>query len=170
MDLRLKFNEVVAEYDKWRPTYVPELFGDIMDFSKINQASRVLEVGIGTGQATMPILKTNCHLTAVELGSDLATYTKKKFEGYNNFEIENVAFEDYECSDNSFDMIYSATAFHWIPEEIEYSKVYRLLKSGGTFACFRNYPYKDKANEPLHIAIQKLYSKYMSQTGELRSC
>lgn len=166
MDLRLKFNEVAAEYDKWRTTYVPQLFTDIMDFSHINQTSRVLEIGIGTGQATLPILKTSCHLTAVELGDKLAAYSRKKFEDYKNFEIINMAFEDYECPDNSFDMIYSATAFHWIPEETGYPKVYKLLKSGGTFVLFRNYPYKDKENEPLHVAMQKVYSKYMPNIGE----
>ncbi|EKQ52232.1 MAG: acetyltransferase, ribosomal protein N-acetylase [Clostridium sp. Maddingley MBC34-26] len=72
-----------------------------------------------------------------------------------------MAFEDYECSDNSFDMIYSASAFHWIPEETGYSKVYRLLKSGGTFARFDNHPYKDKENEPLHVAMQRVYTKYI---------
>lgn len=120
MDLKLKFNEVTAEYDKWRPTYVPELYADIMAYSGIDQASRVLEIGIGTGQATLPILKTNCHLTAVEIGDELAAYTRTKFSRYKNLEIMNMAFENYECPDNSFDMVYSASAFHWIPEEIGY--------------------------------------------------
>ncbi len=166
MDLRLTFNGVAAEYDRWRPTYVPQLFTDITDFSDINQTSRVLEIGIGTGQATLPVLKTNCQLTAIELGNELAAYSKKKFEAYKNFEVKNMAFEEYECPDNSFDLIYSATAFHWIPEETGYPKVYRLLKSGGTFACFRNNPFKDKENEPLHVAMQKVYSKYMPYTSE----
>ena len=30
MDLRLKFNEDEANYDKWRPSYVPELFEEII--------------------------------------------------------------------------------------------------------------------------------------------
>ena len=166
MDLRFTFNEVTEEYEKWRPTYVPQLFADIMDFSRINQDSSALEIGIGTGQATLPILKTGCHITAVELGGNLAEYSKKKFEAYKNIEVKNMAFEAYECPDNSLDLVYSATAFHWIPDEIGYPKVYRLLKSGGTFAWFRNHPGRDKENEPLHAAMQKVYSKYMPQVGE----
>lgn len=161
MDLRLKFNEVAAEYDKWRPTYVPDLYTDIMAYSGINQASRVLEIGIGTGQATLPFLNMNCNLTAVEIGDKLAAYTREKFGEYKNLEIKNMAFEDYECPDNSLDMVYSASAFHWISEEIGYPKVYKLLKSGGTFARFANHPYKDKENEPLDVAMRKVYAKYM---------
>ncbi len=166
MDLRLTFNEVAAEYDQLRPTYVPQLFTDLVDFSDLNQTSRVLEIGIGTGQATFPILKTNCHLTAVELGDQLAAYSGRKFEDYKNFEIKNMAFEDYECPDNSLDMIYSASAFHWIPENIGYPKVFRFLKCGGVFARFMNHPYKDKGNQALHVALQELYSKYMPHSNE----
>ena len=42
--LETKFNEVYAEYDKWRPTYVSQLYKDIMDFKEINQFSNVLEI------------------------------------------------------------------------------------------------------------------------------
>ena len=52
VDSRLVFNDIADEYDKWRPTYAPELFADIMAYSGINQSSNVLEVGIGTGKAT----------------------------------------------------------------------------------------------------------------------
>jgi ubiquinone/menaquinone biosynthesis C-methylase UbiE len=161
MELKLKFNEVAAEYDKWRPTYVPELFADIIKYSGINQTSRALEVGIGTGQATLPFLKIKCHVTAIELGDELAAFSRTKFKDYKNLEVVNMAFEDYEYPDDSVDIIYSASAFHWIPEEVGYPKVYRLLKSGGTFARFANHPYKDKENEPIHIAFQKIYDKYL---------
>lgn len=59
------------------------------------------------------------------------------------------------------DLIYSASAFHWIPEETGYKKVYDMLKSGGAFARFANHPYKDKGREELHEAIQKIYAVYM---------
>lgn len=161
MDLRFTFNEEPTLYDKFQPTYLPELYADIMKYSNINHESRVLEIGIGTGQATLPILNMNCQLTAVEIGDKLAAFTREKFNEYKNLEVVNMAFEDYKCPDNSLDIIYSARAFHWIPEEIGYPKVCRLLKSGGIFARFANHPHKDKGNEPLHIAIQKVYAIYM---------
>jgi len=164
-DNKFKFNEVPDEYDKWRPTYVSELYADIMAYSGLTQGSRALEVGIGTGQATLPILETNCRLTAVELGAELAEYTRKKFHDYKNFEIISAAFEDYEFAENSLDLIYSASAFHWVPENIGYQKVYKLLKPGGAFARFAVHPYKDKENEALHLAIQEVYAKYMPDSS-----
>lgn len=164
--LETTFNTVYSEYDRWRPTYVTELYDDIFAAKEIDQASNVLEIGIGTGQATLPILERGCSLTAIELGDKLAEYTKQKFSKFKNFNIVNMAFQDYECQPNSFDFIFSASAFHWIPEEIGYTKVYDLLKSGGVFARFANNPYKDKGREDIHVALQKIYSKYMP--GSLR--
>ena len=53
MDKRFTFNEDVENYEKWRPTYCEELFEDIMTYSQIGQGKKALEIGIGTGQATI---------------------------------------------------------------------------------------------------------------------
>lgn len=159
--LETTFNSVCTEYDKWRPHYVKELYDDIFDVKEINLSSNVLEVGIGTGQATLPILKTGCSLTAIELGDQLAEFSKHKFKDYDKFNVKNFAFQDFECPPNSFDLIFSATAFHWIPEDIGYTKVFDILKSGGVFARFANHPYKDKKRNNIHIEFENIYEKYM---------
>ncbi|WP_291582439.1 class I SAM-dependent methyltransferase [Clostridium sp. UBA6640] len=159
--LETTFNSVYTEYDKWRPHYVKELYDDIFDAKEINPSSNVLEVGIGTGQATTPILKTGCSLTAIELGDQLAEFSKHKFKDYDKFNVKNFAFQDFECPPNSFDLIFSATAFHWIPEDVGYTKVFDILKSGGVFARFANHPYKDKKRNNIHTAFENIYEKYM---------
>lgn len=159
--LETTFNTVYHEYDKWRPTYLRELYDDIFDIKEITPLSNVLEIGIGTGQATLPILETGCNLTAIELGDQLAEYVKEKYKKYEKFNVKNIAFQDFECPSNSFDFIFSASAFHWIPEEIGYTKVFDMLKSGGIFARFANHPYKDKGRNEIHVAFEKIYAKYM---------
>lgn len=159
--LETTFNSIYYEYDKWRPTYVPELYKSIQEFKHIDKSTIALEIGIGTGQATLPILETGCLITAVELGDKLAQYTKKKYVDYKNFQVINTMFQDYTNEPNSFDLIFSASAFHWIPEKIGYEKVYALLKPGGVFARFANHPFKDKGREEMFDAIQELYKEYM---------
>lgn len=160
MDKRFTFNEDVKNYDKWRPTYYKELFNDIIQYSELNQNKKAIEVGIGTGQATVPFLMTGCNLTAIELGENLAEYSKEKFKEYKNFSVYNTSFEDFECDDNSFDIFYSATAFHWIPEEIGYPKALKLLKNYGTLALFWNKPSVNREDDLLHQKIQSIYQKY----------
>jgi ubiquinone/menaquinone biosynthesis C-methylase UbiE len=159
--LEWTFNTVAAAYDKWSPNYIPELYQDIFAYKPIGQASNVLEIGIGTGQATAPILETGCTLTAVELGDKLAEIVRQKFNQYPKFSVVTTAFQNFECPACSFDLIYSARAFHWIPEEYGYINVYRMLKPGGAFARFATHSYYVKEEEELNTAIQKVYTEYM---------
>jgi len=158
MDLRLKFNEDVLNYDRMRPTYVKGLYDDVIRLAELDGNKKALEIGIGTGQATQPFLNTGCMLTAIELGESMAEFTREKFSKYGNFAVVNSEFETVTLDTNSYDLIYSATAFHWIPEEVGYTKVFNLLKSGGVMALFWNHPAREEGE--FETAIQKVYDKY----------
>lgn len=161
------FDTVAEEYDKYRPVYVPELYEDIFSYVGLTSESNVLEIGIGTGQATPPIIKTGCNLVAVELGAKLTKITRRNFKEHENIKVINSSFQDYSCENNSFDFIYSASAFHWIDEEEGYSKVYKILKENGAFARFASHPYINiEGQEELFEKTQCIYFEYMpNQTG-----
>lgn len=158
--LEWTFDTVTSTYDKMRPGYVEDLYKKIFEYIPIDDQSKVIEVGIGSGQATEPILKTGCELTAVEYGEKFSKLCIDKFGEYSNFAIVTKKFEDTEFENDSYDLVYSATAFHWIPEEIGYSKVFSLLRNGGVFARFANHPFKDKDNIPLADEIDRIYEQY----------
>ncbi len=73
------FDTEASRYDKMRPGYADELFQAIFDYIKIGENSRVVEVGSGSGQATLPVLKTGCQLTAVEYGENFSKMLMEKF-------------------------------------------------------------------------------------------
>ncbi|MCL2885114.1 MAG: class I SAM-dependent methyltransferase [Oscillospiraceae bacterium] len=160
MDLRLTFNEDPENYNRFRPTYTEKLFEDVIRFSDLSSSSAALEIGIGTGQATLPFLKTDCKITAIELGDRLAQFTRKKFADYKNLDVITQDFESAPLDENAYDLIYSATAFHWIPPEIGLPKVHRLLKSGGVFAWFSLQPAPAPECAVVHEEIEKVYEKY----------
>lgn len=158
------FNTATELYEKMRPGYVPELYADVFAYGNITSGCAALEIGPGTGQATKPVLDAGVSVTAVELGDNLAAFCAEKFKSYPGFSVITSDFGQFDHPENSFDLAFSATAFHWIPEEIGYPKVFSLLKPGAVFARFANRPWKDKGNEPLHQAIQEAYAKYMSRS------
>lgn len=153
-DFEGTFDTVVSAYDKFRPGYVEELYQTVFEYIPVNSSSNVLEVGIGGGQATLPILQTECHFTAVEYGERFSELCRKKFKEYSKFSIVTDKFENADFETDAYDLIFSATAFHWIPEEIGYSKVLAMLKRGGAFARFANHPFCDKGNPALQEEIQ----------------
>ena len=161
--LEWTFDTVASKYEKFRPGYTDELYKMIFDYITIDHSSNVVEVGIGGGQATLPVLQTGCTLTAVEYGENFSKLCEEKFKEYKHFSVITDKFENVSFSDSEYDLVYSASAFHWVPEDIGYSKVYDMLKSGGAFARFANHPYRDKGNRVLSEEIDKLYAKYYCQ-------
>lgn len=157
--LNWTFDTVADTYEKLRPGYVDELYQTIFEYKPINNLSRVVEIGIGGGQATLPILKTGCDLLAVDYGKNFCEICREKFKEYPNFSAVSGKFEDIDFS-GEYDLIYSASAFHWIPEEIGYKKVYDMLKDGGVFARFANHPYRDKGKHELSAEMDRIYADY----------
>ena len=154
------FDTVASKYERMRPGYAEDLYKQIFDYCPIDERSKLIEVGIGGGQATPPFLEKKCHITAIEYGKNLADICREKFKDYTGFNVITSQFEDVEFKDNAYDLIYSASAFHWIPEEIGYTKVYQALKLGGVFARFANHPFRCKNEPELASAIDASYEKY----------
>lgn len=154
------FDTVSDIYEKMRPGYTGELYQAIFDYIPVNELSNVVEVGIGGGQATQPILRTGCRLTAAEYGEHFSELCREKFKEYPNFSVVTNKFENIDFEEDTYDLVFSASAFHWVPEEIGYPKVFSMLKSGGVFARFANHPYFDKGRPDLMEEIQKIYGEY----------
>ena len=76
------FDTVAETYARLRPGYVDALYQDILAYCPLAGSSRAVEVGIGGGQATEPILQTGCTVTAVEPGESFCTLCKGKFAAY----------------------------------------------------------------------------------------
>jgi SAM-dependent methyltransferase len=162
-ELRMKFDETPESYDRYRPAYPEELFCDLFAYAELKEGKKALEVGVGTGQATGPILAAGCAVTALDIGENMVGYCRRRFVGVSDFQVECGAFEDYPGKEESYDLLYSATAFHWISPQVGFPKAYKLLKPGGTIALFWNHPFVGREEDPLHREIQKVYGKYRPQ-------
>jgi len=158
-DNRTHFDEIVVNYDKVRWDYPDELFVDAIHYSGQDNCKQAIEIGAGTGKATTPFLNAGYAVTAVELGANMSVFLRDKFKENTNFNIITSTFEDARLEDNSYDLIYAASAFHWIDAEIGCPKVIRLLKNGGAFVLFRNNVYRQEGNS-LDAAIDTVYEKY----------
>lgn len=155
------FDTVANLYEKLRPGYVEAMYRDIFSYRPITEKSKAIEVGIGGGQATKPVLKTGCQVMAVEPGENFCSLCKERFKSYPGFSVMQGKFEEVTLEKEKYDLVYSGSAFHWVPEEEGYKKVYDILKKGGAFARFANHPYKDKSRPGMHEALQAVYAIYM---------
>lgn len=170
MERNQTFDSAEALYTRFRPAYCPELYAAIGAYLEngtgsrpLDGHSRLIEIGIGTGQATLPFLETGAEITAVEYGENLARRCRERFAAFPNLRVLTGKFEDCPLEPSSAELVYSATAFHWIPEREGYEKVFSILKPGGVFARFANRPYTGHGE--LGEALQEVYRRFASCRG-----
>ena len=130
-ELRKTFGEDAELYDRVRPTYPHKLYDDLARLLGNPSRPRVLEIGPGTGQATAPMLKRGWSVKAVELSPDLARVARAKLP---DLEVITADFERWELPPEKFDLVFSATAFHWIDPDIRMQKAADALRPGGMLA------------------------------------
>ena len=162
--LRNIFGTDTENYDRFRPRYTKELF----EFINSNtDGTKALEIGSGSGQATEWFLSHGYEVTCCEISEEFCAFLAEKYKNMP-IEVHNKPFEDFEGENESFDLIFSATAFHWVDRDIGFSKLHSLLKKGGTAALFWNVPYGAYDNESLFNDIQKAYGSDRKWEGTPR--
>ena len=155
------FNEVADLYDSIRPGYPTETL-DAIASSMGSAASKILEIGCGTGQITRPLADHGYSITALEPGDALSMLARRKLRSYPNVEIVETSFEAWPEQQASFDLVVSAQAFHWIEPNYGCAKAAALLKPGGAIALVWNLAVPQDTE--LHQAIRPLYKAYFPKS------
>jgi SAM-dependent methyltransferase len=132
--LRTTFNSAAALYHQARPEYPAELFDELVRLAGLRPGDRLLEVGCATGKATIPLARRGFRITCVELGADLAAEARRNLGGFPRVSVVNEAFETWEPPQADFDLVYAATAWHWIDPAVRYLNAWELLRKGGHLA------------------------------------
>lgn len=159
--LRRTFDTAAERYDRVRPGYPSAVFDDLVALGELEGGSRILEIGCGTGQATLPLAERGYAITAVELGADLAAIARRKLEDYPGVDVVVGAFEDWPVPAQTFDAVVSATAFHWIDPEIRLSKAAQALRPGGTLAIIET-RHRPLAEEKLLGELTRCHERWDS--------
>ena len=129
--LRTTFEDVAEDYDRARPGYPTAVFDDLAELASLDRGSRILEIGCGTGKATVPLAERGFDVVCVELGEQLAGVARTKLASFPNADVVHARFETWDAPSAPFDAVVSFTAFHWIDADVRYEKPARLLREKG---------------------------------------
>jgi SAM-dependent methyltransferase len=153
---RTTFDDVAELYDRARPTYPDRLFDDLVELAGIGPGSRVLEVGCGTGKATLPLAERGLEITCVELGASLAAVARRRLASFPGADIVIADFETW-TPPHAYDALVSFTAYHWIERELRYVKAADVLRDGGAMAIAMVHHVLPPDADPFFVEAQADY-------------
>lgn len=157
MDKKLTFNENPKAYYKYRPGYPDELFNDIFESIVLDKDSYLLDIGAGAGKELIPFIHKNLYIDALDIGKNFIDFIKKKHGNYKKLNTACGEFEKFPEIKSKYDIVFSATAFHWIDKDLKYKKVYNLLKENGVLALTWHIAEPDESN--FSKELQDIYAQ-----------
>ncbi len=122
-------------YRAGRPDYPEAVYETLIERCGLGPATRVLEIGPGTGLVTQRLLGAGAHVTAIEPDPSMASYLTDAAASAE-LDVVTSSFEEAEVARADFDMAVAATSFHWVDQEVGLSKLGQALKSGGWLALW----------------------------------
>ena len=160
MRLRETFNEDAERYDRARPRYPERMFDDLAA-AGVAPGARVLEIGCGTGQATSSLAERGYRIVAVELGAEMAAVARRNLAGSGSVEVVTAPFEEWPLPGEPFDVVFSATAFHWVDPAVRVSKSANALRPGGLLATVGTHHIAGGTwTEAFFAEVQRCYQRF----------
>jgi SAM-dependent methyltransferase len=154
---RLVFGEVAETYDRARPGYPSRLVDDVISFARLRDGERVLEVGCGTGKATVQFAARGLEMLCLEPSESMAAVARRNCEHFPHVSIKTASFEGWQLEPGGFRLLISAQAWHWVSPDVRLPKAHDALAPGATLAVFWNtIDWRDQA---MREAIDDLYQR-----------
>jgi SAM-dependent methyltransferase len=135
---RLVFGEVAELYDRYRPSYPPALVDDLVAMARLNGSQPVLDVGAGTGKATVLFAQRGIPVVAIEPNANMGAVARRNLAPFADVTIEEADFEAWLPRGRRFPLLVSGQAWHWVTPAVGYAKAHDVLTEGGVLAAFWN--------------------------------
>jgi SAM-dependent methyltransferase len=158
--LKNTFDSVAQLYQKARPEYPDELYDELVRLADLRSGDRLLEIGCATGKATAPLARRGFRITCVEIGPQLAAEGRRNLAAFPNVEVIQAAFETWRSPDPAaLDLVFAATAWHWIDPAVKYRRAWELLRRGGHLAFWAATHVIPADGDPFFRDIQDVYEE-----------
>jgi SAM-dependent methyltransferase len=169
--LRTTFDSAADLYQQARPEYPEALFDTLAALAGLAAGDRLLEVGCATGKATIPLARRGFRITCIEIGPKLAAAARRNLAAFPNAEVTEGTFETWRPpGEDRFDLVFAATAWHWIDPAVRYRRAWELLRPGGHLAFWSATHVFPDGGDRFFAEIQDVYNEIGEglSPGEIR--
>ena len=125
------FGVAAEAYERGRPPYPPEA----IDWLVPTHATRVLDVGAGTGKLTRQLRERGLDVIAVEPSAGMRDQLRRAVPGVP---VLGGSAEHIPLAPGSVDAILVAQAWHWVEPSLAVPEAARVLRPGGRLGLVWN--------------------------------
>lgn len=163
-ELRQSFNDFADLYEQGRPGYPDVVFDELARVSGLQAGGEVLEIGIGTGKATLSLAARGFLVHGIELGDDLASIARSRLSAYPNVSVTVSDFDTWQTS-QTYDAVFSASAFHWLDPKWAFLKARKCMKNSATLILLTSVPTTTESNRWQFEAISGALQREVPDLG-----
>lgn len=136
MESRVKeqYDRLAGSYDeRWR-AYLSGTLAFLEDWLRLSGGERILDVACGTGELERRLLDDypGLRVTGVDLSSSMLDVARGKLAAHGGVSFQEASAEDLPFPDGSFDVVVTASSFHYFSDPVaSLGEMRRVLRTGG---------------------------------------
>jgi SAM-dependent methyltransferase len=160
------FDAWAGQYDRFRPGYPNALFDVIASRLALPPRPLVVDLGAGTGRASLAMAARGWRVTAVEPGRPMLDILRARAAdlGLVISTVQATA-EATGLDPGSVDLVTAGQSFHWFEKEAALAEIARITRIGGGVALFWNV--RDRDRSPFLETYARLLERHVEHGGDM---
>jgi len=162
------FDGFAEAYDARRSGYPAEIVDAVVELAGLRAGSSVLEVGCGTGKLTVELATRGLRIDAVDPGENLVAVARRRLARSERVRFHVGRFEDVELPPASFELVVSASAFHWVDPNLGWARAAELLRPGATIAVIQPIAIRTDDDDPALVELDEAFEQHAPELAAER--
>jgi SAM-dependent methyltransferase len=154
---RRSFEQTADLYERYRPSYPEAIFDAVRAYADLAPDDAILEVGAGTGRATVHLARWGKPMIVIEPAPAMADIARANVAEHAHIEVRTSTFEGARLERYAFGLVAIARAFDWLDPATRVERIHDGLYAHGSVALIDNFQVLTDETRPFFERVQDVY-------------